>query len=106
MLNWLQSLLAAHGYVGLFIVLFLNNAGIPAPGTTILLVAGFFAAKGTLSLWAIATTGTAACFLGSNCGYWLGFKFGLPLLKKVRWLRLTHQRVKHMERFFKRYGPK
>src|SRR5579872_2657985 len=46
-----------------------------------------------------------ACFFGSNCGYWLGLRFGLPLLKKVRWLRLTHHRIKHMERFFKRYGP-
>ncbi len=106
MLDYLQSLLTHYSYAALFLVLFLNNLGIPSPGTSILLGAGLFVGKGILSFWVTVVTATAACFLGSNVGYWLGLRFGLPLLGKVQWLRLTHRRVKHMERFFKRYGPK
>jgi membrane protein DedA with SNARE-associated domain len=106
LIDWLQSLAANYGYGAVFLALFLNNLGVPAPGTTMLLVAGFLAGKGILSLWATVAIGTAACFLGSNCGYWLGQQYGLRLLGKIHWLRLTHRRVKHLERFFKRYGPK
>ena len=106
LINWLQSLPAGYGYGAVFLALFVNNLGIPFPGTTVLLVAGLLAGKGFLSLWAIIAIGTTACFLGCNCGYWLGRRYGLPLLQKIHWLRLTHRRVMHLERFFKRYGPK
>ncbi len=105
MLPWLQSLAFDYGYEAVFVALFINNLGIPFPGTTILLAAGVLVAKGVLSLWATVAIATFACFLGSNFGYWLGWRYGLPLLKKIRWLRLTHHRISHLERFFKRYGP-
>lgn len=106
MLEWMQSLLLQHGYAALFLVLFLNNAGLPLPGTTMLLGAGFLVQGRSLSLLAVAATGALACFLGSNFGYWVGGKFGPVLLRKVRWLHLTRRKMVHMERFFKRYGPK
>ncbi len=106
MLEWLQSLLVQYGYGALFLALFLNNAGIPVPGTTALLGAGLLAQRGGFSLGWTVLVGTAACFLGSNCGYWFGHRYGLVLLEKIKWLRLTHRRIRHMERFFGRYGAK
>jgi len=105
-LNWLQSLLAHYGYLAVFTALFVNNLGIPFPGTSMLLGAGLLAGTGALSFPLTVLTATMACFLGSNGGYWLGRKYGEELLKKIHWLRMTHRRIRHMERFFKRYGPK
>jgi hypothetical protein len=54
MLHWLHSLLPHiphYGYVLVFIVVFLNNLGVPLPGETILLGAGFFLGKNAVSLW-------------------------------------------------------
>src|SRR5258708_15065268 len=106
LLDWLQSLPADYGYVALFLALFINNLGIPFPGNTLLLASGFLVEKGIFSFWGTVATGTIACFLGSNGGYWLGLQFGLPLLKKVRWLRLTPRRIKYLERLFQKYGAK
>jgi membrane protein DedA with SNARE-associated domain len=106
LLDWLLSLLTHYGYGALFLLLLLNNLGIPAPGTSVLLGAGLFVGEGIFSFWVTVVVATAACFLGSNCGYWLGLRFGRPFLEKVHWLRHTHRRLRHMERFFKRYGPK
>src|ERR1019366_1299945 len=105
LLNLLQALLAHYGYLTLFVALFVNNLGIPFPGTSVLLATGLLVGKGILSFWVTVVIATSACFLGSNCGYLLGLRFGLPLLKKIHWLRLTHHRIKHLELFFKRYGP-
>ncbi|HUO58986.1 MAG TPA: DedA family protein [bacterium] len=106
MLNWLQSLLSEYGYGALFLALFVNNAGIPFPANSLLLAAGVGAGKGLLSPGVTALTAAFACFLGTNFGYWLGHRYGLNLLKRVRWLRLTHRRVQHLEKFFRRYGPR
>lgn len=106
MLDYLQSLLTHYGYLALFLMLFVNNLGIPVPGTSILLGAGLFVGKGIFVFWMTVFTATAACFLGSNFGYWLGLRFGRLLLEKISWLRPTHRRLRHMELFFKRYGAK
>ena len=50
--------------------------------------------------------GTVACFLGSCCSFWLGRRLGESGLEKLHWLRLTPERLKWPERFFKRHGAK
>ncbi len=106
MLAWTQSLLIHYGYWIIFFGLFLNNLGVPGPGNTLLLGAGVMVGKGVLLLPWTLTAATAGVFLGTNCGYWLGRRYGEFLLEKIHWLRLTHERVRHLEHFFKRYGAK
>jgi membrane protein DedA with SNARE-associated domain len=109
MLHWLHSLLPHiphFGYVFVFIVVLLNNIGIPLPGDTILLGAGFILGKNAISLWQPMIAGTAACFLGGLWAFWLGRRLGYNGLKKVHWLHLTPKRVRWVEGFFKRHGPK
>ena len=50
--------------------------------------------------------GTAACFLGGICAFWLGRRLGQGGLENTHWLHLTPQRLKWPERFFKRHGTK
>jgi phosphatidylglycerol lysyltransferase len=66
-----------------FIVVFLNNIGVPLPGETILLGAGFVLGKAAGSLWQPMAAGTAACFLGGNCSFWLGRRLGHGGLGKI-----------------------
>jgi membrane protein DedA with SNARE-associated domain len=106
MTEWLQNLLAHDGYTAIFIVLFLNNLGIPLPGTTMLLAAGYLVGTGNLTWWGTAAIAVAACFLGTGSGYAIGRRYGAPLLEKIKWLRVSHQRLLHMQHFFKRYGAK
>ena len=109
MLHWLHSLLPHiphYGYVLVFIVVLLNNLGLPLPGETILLGAGFILGKSAESLWQPMAAGTAACFLGGICAFWLGRRLGQGSLEKIHWLHLTHERLKWPDRFFKRHGAK
>ncbi len=106
MFHWLQSLLAHNGYWVVFIVLFLNNIGFPVPGDTVLLAGGFLVGKGILSFWIVVVMGTAGCFLGGCGGYWLGIRFGRRFLKKITWFRVTPERLKRMDHFFEKFGPK
>jgi len=109
MLHWLHSLLPHiphYGYALVFLVVFLNNIGAPLPGETILLGAGFILGKAAGSLWEPMVAGTAACFLGGSCAFWLGRSLGQSGLGRIHWLHLTPERLKWPERFFKRHGAK
>jgi membrane-associated protein len=109
MLHWLHSLLPdlpRYGFVLVFIVVFLNNLGVPMTGKTILLAAGFILGKNDGSLWQPMAAGTAGCFLGGICTFWLGRRLDHDSLEKVHWLHLTPARLKWPQRFFKLYGAK
>src|SRR5450631_1653456 len=109
MLHWLHSLLPHiphYGYVLVFIVALLNNLGVPLPGETILLGAGFVLGKTADSMWPPVVAGTAACFLGGIGAFGLGRRLGLSGLEKIRWLHLTAKRLQWPEQFFKRHGAK
>jgi membrane protein DedA with SNARE-associated domain len=106
LIHWLQSLLADYGYWVIGLVVFFNNLGLPVPGDTILLAAGFFSAKGNLSVWAAWFSGTIGCFMGANGGYWIGTRFGHPLLRKISWIKMTPEKINRIEKFFEKYGAK
>jgi membrane-associated protein len=89
-----------------FIVEFLNNCGVPLPGDTIVLGAGFILGKNTISLWEPMVAGTAGCFLGGLWAFWLGRRLGHSRLIKIRWLHFTPERVQWTESFYKRLGPR
>jgi membrane-associated protein len=109
MLHWLHSLLPHiphYGYVLVFIAAFLNDPGVPIPGETILLGAGFMSGKTGDALWQPVAAGTLACFLGGIGAFWLGHRLGQGALEKIHWLHLTAEKLKWPERFFKQHGAK
>ena len=106
MVHWFHTLLVHQGYWVVFLVVFFNNLCFPVPGDSVLLGGGFLSQRGVLALWAVIATGTGACFLGCSGGYWIGERFGRPFLEKNRWLQITPQRIKQLEHFFGKYGPK
>jgi membrane protein DedA with SNARE-associated domain len=89
-----------------FTIVFLNNIGVPLPGKTILLGAGFILGKSAGSFWQPMAGGAAACFLGGICSFWLGRRLSHDGLEKIHWLHLTPERLKWPKRFFKRHGAK
>jgi membrane protein DedA with SNARE-associated domain len=111
--EWYQD----YGYPVLFLGVMLENAGIPVPGETAVLVAGFLcsdAGKDFLGLdvskhsftltWVISLTIIAAV-LGDNLGYWLGRRFARPRLQSCqRFLFLTPQILEKAEGYFLRCG--
>jgi membrane protein DedA with SNARE-associated domain len=107
MLHWLHDFLPDiphHGYVLVFIVVFLNNLGVPFPGETILLGSGFVLGATGKPLWPPMMAGAAASFLGGMCAFWVGQRLGQGGLEKIQWLHLTPERMRWPEQFFKSHG--
>jgi len=103
----LRAHFTTHGYWTLAIALLLENAGVPLPGETVLLFASFLAFQNhELNLGLIILVATAACALGDNLGYWIGYHGGRPLLHRYqRLFRISDEKIARGERIFDRFGP-
>src|SRR5579884_26851 len=106
-LDFLRNAVVEYGYWAVGGALLLENAGIPVPGETILLLASFLAySEHDLRLSWIMLVATIAATLGDNLGFALGRHGGRPLLARYQSLfRIHRTTVERGERLFERYGP-
>ena len=110
-MDWFQEFAkeyAAYGYPVLFFGVLLENAGIPVPGETAVLVAGFLASPvggSHFNLYLVMLLTLIAAVIGDNAGYWLGHRFARPRLQMgKRFLLLTPKSLQIAEGYFARYG--
>ncbi|MFL5244310.1 MAG: DedA family protein [Gemmataceae bacterium] len=100
--------LAQYGYPILFCGVMLENAGIPVPGETAVLAAGFLASPAGDEIFNLAFVipiAFIAAVVGDNIGFCLGHRFARPwLLRGQRFLFLTPRMLEIAERYFDRYG--
>jgi membrane-associated protein len=103
---YVRTFVADYGYWAVAVALLCENAGIPVPGETTLLLASFLAySEHKLHLGWIIVIATCAATLGDNLGYALGHYGGRPLLERYRNLfRIPESAVKRGEGLFARYG--
>lgn len=96
-----------YGYWTVALALLLENSGIPVPGETTLLLAGFLAfSEREMHLGYIILFGIAAATLGDNIGYAAGRYGGRALLERYRRIfRIREEHLARGERLFGRYGP-
>ncbi|HVS21562.1 MAG TPA: DedA family protein [Pyrinomonadaceae bacterium] len=106
-LQLIEHYMLAYGYWAIFFGVMLENAGLPVPGETILLVAGYFAATGEFHLVLVMLVATTGAVIGDNIGFALGHHYGRGfLLRFGRFVLLTPKRIEHLEGYFTRYGNK
>ncbi len=103
------SILQATGYVGLFIIVFVESGllvGFFLPGDSLLFTAGFLASQQLLDITAVVVLVFIAAVLGDNVGYSLGRRFGHRVFKRkdARIFNLEH--LKRSEHFYDKYGGK
>jgi membrane protein DedA with SNARE-associated domain len=105
MLQLLLDYFVRFGYWVVFWGVMLENAGLPVPGETIMLAAGFFAARGHFNLQYVIVIGLIGAVLGDNAGYWIGRILGRQALELYgRYIFLTAHRLEKVDRFFHRFG--
>jgi membrane-associated protein len=105
-LDLLRNAVVHYGYWAVGAALLLENAGVPVPGETVLLLASFLAySEHDLRLPWIILVGTIAATAGDNLGFALGYFGGRPLLQRYQaFFRIRHTTVGRGEELFARYG--
>jgi len=101
----LRNYLTHWGYWAVGAALLLENAGLPVPGETMLLLASFLAfSEHRLRLPYIILVGVCAATVGDNLGFLLGHYGGKQLLERYRKVPRVYRTVERAERLIQRYG--
>jgi membrane-associated protein len=101
----LTDFFARYGYWVVFFGVMLENGGLPLPGETVLLFAGFLAYQGQIQLvWAIGVA-IAGATLGDSLGYTLGRYGGNAFFDRyVKRFRFMAHRFEDAKGLFLRRG--
>ena len=103
MQHWVASL----GPPVLFLLVLLQQAGVPYPITPVLIVAGAVSVHGHLSAAAVIALSVAAALTADLAWYTAGFRLGARALKLLCALSLSPDScVSDTERWFGRFGPR
>lgn len=104
----LLHLLAAYGYLAVFVFIAIESTGIPFPGETMLLAAAIYA--GTthrLSILLVIVAAASGAILGDNLGFIIGRVGGYRLLRRYgRYIRLDERKLKLGQYLFMKHGSK
>ncbi|RFC65211.1 DedA family protein [Fulvimarina endophytica] len=106
---FVNTLMETLGPFGIALLMFLENIFPPIPSELIMPLAGFEAARGSMSLFAVILSGTIGSLLGVVPWYYAGHWMGLRRTKKLaarhgRWLTMGPQDVERANDWFARHG--
>jgi membrane protein DedA with SNARE-associated domain len=97
------------GYVGIFLLMALENIIPPIPSEVIMGFGGMALSRGQFSFWPLLLIGNTGTVAGNVVWYWVGRRFGYHGLKPViaRWgrvLTLEWDDVERIHRYFRERG--
>ena len=109
-----HDIITTLGTIGVLAVLFIETGllvGLVLPGDSLLFIAGV-AASGTaekvfgqqLSYYHLILFGPIAAILGSQCGHWLGQKYGRPFFDRPNSRFFNQEKVHKTEQWLTKYG--
>lgn len=98
------------GYLGIFLLMAIENIFPPIPSEVIMGVSGVAVARGSLDFWPVMIAGTLGSTAGNYAWYWLGDHWGkrrlLPFVERWgRWLTVEWEDVDRARTFFRKHGP-
>jgi membrane protein DedA with SNARE-associated domain len=98
----------SYGYIVLCAGVMLENAGIPVPGETAVVAAGFMASVAggqVFDIRLVIVMTIVAAVIGDNIGFWLGRELARPRLKQGKgFLFLNKKTLAVAEEYFARFG--
>lgn len=101
--------IAKGGYLGIFLLMVLENVFPPIPSEVIMGIGGVLVARGELQFWPLLLIATVGTTVGNYFWYWLGDIYGYRRLAPVidrwgRWLTLEWEDVERAIAFFQKHG--
>lgn len=107
--NWIAEIMSQYGYLGVFLLIMLENIFPPIPSEVILTFGGFMTTYSDMTRGGVILASTAGSVAGAVILYGVGLMLDVERLEKIvdRWghiLRLTKKDVHKADAWFDKYG--
>ncbi|NJO40815.1 MAG: DedA family protein [Cyanobacteria bacterium CRU_2_1] len=109
--TWITEVMAKFGYLGIGLLMFLENLFPPIPSELIMPLAGFAVAQGKLQLVPAIAAGVIGTILGAFPWYYLGKVLGEERIKRWidkhgKWMGISANEIDKSKQWFYRHGTK
>ena len=107
--NWITDIMSHYGYIGIFLLIMLENIFPPIPSEVILTFGGAMTTKTDMTTMGVILVSTAGSVAGAIILYGIGRLLDVQRLEKIvdRWgrvLRLTRKDIYKADSWFDKYG--
>lgn len=107
--NWITSIMEQFGYVGIFLLITLENLFPPIPSEVILTFGGFMTTYTNVHVFGVVVAATIGSVAGAIVLYGIGLLIGINRIEKIveKWghiLRLSKKDVHKANEWFSKYG--
>lgn len=111
MTDWITNMMESLGYLGIGILMFLENLFPPIPSELIMPLAGFTISQGKMGFLPAIAAGTIGTVLGAFPWYFAGHYFGEARLKAWadrygKWITVSSKDIDKVVNWFNRHGGK
>lgn len=103
--NFLVETIGGLGYVGIFLLMFLESSFFPFPSEVVMIPAGYLASKGEMNIYLAILCGVLGSLAGALFNYYLAITLGRKaILKFGRYLFMDETKLRKVENYFKDHG--
>ncbi|NJK50300.1 DedA family protein [Candidatus Gracilibacteria bacterium] len=111
MTEWITRTMESLGYIGIALLMFLENLFPPIPSELIMPLAGFTIAKGNMEFIPAILAGVIGTVLGAFPWYYIGKLVSEERLEHLadkygKWITVTSKDIKKANEWFNRHGIK
>jgi len=103
--NSIVEIVGQMGYIGIFIMMFLESTFFPFPSEVAMVPAGYLASQGSMNLYLAILIGVSGSLAGALFNYYLAKQYGRKaVIKFGKYFFFDEAKLEKMERFFYKHG--
>lgn len=107
--QWITEIMSDYGYIGIFLLIMLENVFPPIPSEVILTVGGFMTTTTDMTIMGVILASTAGSVVGAVILYGIGLLVDVERLEKIvekygSWLRVKKSDIHRADAWFDKYG--
>jgi membrane protein DedA with SNARE-associated domain len=103
--EWLVEFVHGFGYVGIFIMTFLESTFFPIPSEVTMIPAGYLVHQGEMNLFWVLFFSITGTIGGALFNYYIAFHYGRRFLYAYgKYFFFGHDKMDKLDRFFARHG--
>ena len=109
MVEWITNTMNSLGYLGIGLMMFLENLFPPIPSELIMPLAGFTVARGKMEFAPVVVAGVVGTMMGALPWYYMGKLLGEQRLRRLadrygKWLGISAKDIGQAKSWFSKYG--
>lgn len=102
---WLVELVHHMGYLGIFVMTFVESTFVPIPSEATMIPAGYLVHQGKMAFIPVLICSTLGTVAGAYFNFWLARRFGRGLfIRYGKFFLMTPKKLEKLERFFANHG--